>query len=122
MKRLLQNIFSMYRFSKEKKSMLNSPKDLLLKLRWGFCIPCTCFCVEKRCMFARGYLHLDCKYGERARHSAARFTPFESFLPRLSRRDTYRSRSVYFAARINNTAYFHPYPSDFTGNTRRRIV
>lgn len=78
--------------------------------------------VEKRCMFACGYLHLDCKYGERVWHSATRFTPFESFLPRLPRRDTYRSGSVYLAARINNTAYFHPYPSDFTSSTRRRIV
>jgi len=73
-------------------------------------------------MFARGYLHLDCKYGERTRRSTARFTPFESFLPRFLRKDMYRSGSVYLTARINNTAYFHPYPSDFTGSTRRRIV
>lgn len=30
--------------------------------------------------------------------------------------ETRIARQVFtFAARINNTAYFHPYPSDFTG-------
>lgn len=62
-------IFFEISFPSEKKPTFKKIRnDLLLKLRSGFSLH-TLYVflrVEKRCMFARGYLHLDSKYDERA--------------------------------------------------------
>jgi len=110
-KKLQKILFLDFSFFEEKnrRKLEIQLTDLLLKLRLGLCMHRTY--AEEECMFARGYLHLDCKYGERTRQ----FTPFEGFLPRLLHRTRIARQVFTFAARINNTAYFHPYLSDFTG-------